>query len=134
KRRQVAHRSIEQLPLARHHQHPRRIPRPRGAQRYAFGRKLEIEQLNTHGVLRSEEHTSELQSRENLVCRLLLEKKKNIEEIPPKKLNTDEYIQPASIVYEMQTEGAVRENILADDAYRNFHIAEIVITVAKHRA
>src|SRR5690606_39669230 len=28
------------------------------------------------GALRSEEHTSELQSRENLVCRLLLEKKK----------------------------------------------------------
>src|SRR5690606_41891554 len=28
------------------------------------------------GVPRSEEHTSELQSRENLVCRLLLEKKK----------------------------------------------------------
>src|SRR5436309_14618978 len=29
-------------------------------------------------VWRSEEHTSELQSRENLVCRLLLEKKKKI--------------------------------------------------------
>src|SRR6266511_6035427 len=29
-------------------------------------------------VLRSEEHTSELQSRENLVCRLLLVKKKKI--------------------------------------------------------
>src|SRR5690606_14470780 len=28
------------------------------------------------GPFRSEEHTSELQSRENLVCRLLLEKKK----------------------------------------------------------
>src|SRR5690606_41035542 len=28
-------------------------------------------------VIRSEEHTSELQSRENLVCRLLLEKKKH---------------------------------------------------------
>src|SRR5436309_4789907 len=28
-------------------------------------------------LLRSEEHTSELQSRENLVCRLLLEKKKS---------------------------------------------------------
>src|SRR5690606_40696018 len=28
------------------------------------------------GLIRSEEHTSELQSRENLVCRLLLEKKK----------------------------------------------------------
>src|SRR5690606_40476447 len=30
----------------------------------------------TRQVVRSEEHTSELQSRENLVCRLLLEKKK----------------------------------------------------------
>src|SRR5690606_40377354 len=29
-----------------------------------------------HRAVRSEEHTSELQSRENLVCRLLLEKKK----------------------------------------------------------
>src|SRR5690606_40082776 len=29
-----------------------------------------------HAFSRSEEHTSELQSRENLVCRLLLEKKK----------------------------------------------------------
>src|SRR3712207_8078998 len=35
----------------------------------------------THGrVLRSEEHTSELQSRQYLVCRLLLEKKKNLNE------------------------------------------------------
>src|SRR5690606_41379049 len=32
-------------------------------------------------LLRSEEHTSELQSRENLVCRLLLEKKNNISHI-----------------------------------------------------
>src|SRR3712207_7394208 len=30
------------------------------------------------GLARSEEHTSELQSRQYLVCRLLLEKKKNI--------------------------------------------------------
>src|SRR3712207_7693070 len=29
-------------------------------------------------VIRSEEHTSELQSRQYLVCRLLLEKKKNL--------------------------------------------------------
>src|SRR5690606_39792565 len=29
-------------------------------------------------AFRSEEHTSELQSRENLVCRLLLEKKKSV--------------------------------------------------------
>src|SRR5690606_41950085 len=31
--------------------------------------------LSVPGLWRSEEHTSELQSRENLVCRLLLEKK-----------------------------------------------------------
>src|SRR3989442_5664650 len=32
---------------------------------------------------RSEEHTSELQSRPHLVCRLLLEKKKNMKTPPP---------------------------------------------------
>ena len=31
------------------------------------------------GTTRSEEHTSELQSLTNLVCRLLLEKKKNLQ-------------------------------------------------------
>src|SRR6266849_7864431 len=34
------------------------------------------------GRIRSEEHTSELQSRVDLVCRLLLEKKKNIRHSP----------------------------------------------------
>src|SRR5690606_40355696 len=40
--------------------------------------------INKHNIqneqfsFRSEEHTSALQSRENLVCRLLLEKKKNV--------------------------------------------------------
>src|SRR5438093_7584073 len=33
------------------------------------------------GLQRSEEHTSELQSLTNLVCRLLLEKKKRLEQI-----------------------------------------------------
>src|SRR5688572_32072849 len=36
------------------------------------------EQEAAHGQARSEEHTSELQSQSNLVCRLLLEKKKKI--------------------------------------------------------
>src|SRR2546430_9650784 len=36
-----------------------------------FGRDRDL-----HDVQRSEEHTSELQSQSNLVCRLLLEKKK----------------------------------------------------------
>src|SRR3712207_8704039 len=35
-----------------------------------------------HVVARSEEHTSELQSRQYLVCRLLLEKKKNRNPLP----------------------------------------------------
>src|SRR5207249_5634648 len=35
-----------------------------------------VEEFNLLDVLRSEEHTSELQSRFDLVCRLLLEKKK----------------------------------------------------------
>src|SRR5688572_31426263 len=34
------------------------------------------EQYDTTPIIRSEEHTSELQSQSNLVCRLLLEKKK----------------------------------------------------------
>src|SRR5690606_41673373 len=37
---------------------------------------LEDARAHEDAVSRSEEHTSELQSRENLVCRLLLEKKK----------------------------------------------------------
>src|SRR5690606_39446901 len=42
------------------------------------GRSVKESQEDTRDnpVVRSEEHTSELQSRENLVCRLLLEKKK----------------------------------------------------------
>src|SRR5690606_40625695 len=37
---------------------------------------IERSTLSQSSSFRSEEHTSELQSRENLVCRLLLEKKK----------------------------------------------------------
>src|SRR5690606_41297195 len=55
--RQLAHCGGLARALQAGHQHHRRR---RGIQRQ---------------VLRSEEHTSELQSRENLVCRLLLEKK-----------------------------------------------------------
>src|SRR5690606_40592980 len=40
---------------------------------------------------RSEEHTSELQSRENLVCRLLLEKKKHPIERQRRPLPTQPY-------------------------------------------
>src|SRR5258708_10240528 len=49
-------------------QGPARGVQPGGAEREAHGRSEE----------RSEEHTSELQSPDHLVCRLLLEKKKTI--------------------------------------------------------
>src|SRR2546430_11446524 len=38
--------------------------------------RIVVEQLGPPAAPRSEEHTSELQSQSNLVCRLLLEKKK----------------------------------------------------------
>src|SRR2546430_13392353 len=51
----------------------------RGAGSVAAERKPDAEDQAAHGLRpeRSEEHTSELQSQSNLVCRLLLEKKKN---------------------------------------------------------
>src|SRR2546429_7288905 len=46
--------------------------------------RLEKRQSSRHGG-RSEEHTSELQSRLHLVCRLLLEKKKTRYDAPPQQ-------------------------------------------------
>src|SRR2546422_5874950 len=61
---------------SRHHPHrPAAVPDRGQERRRAAG-----------GIHRSEEHTSELQSRLHLVCRLLLEKKK-------KKKNTDHNIK-----------------------------------------
>src|SRR3712207_7034592 len=64
----------------------RGVAQPRGVQDLAAGplaepgglgrRPLDAGPRDDHRVLRSEEHTSELQSRQYLVCRLLLEKKK----------------------------------------------------------
>src|SRR5690625_6936375 len=45
----------------------------------------------THRETRSEEHTSELQSRGHLVCRLLLEKKKKIDTHKAIDVLTDRY-------------------------------------------
>src|SRR5690606_39570716 len=55
--------------------------RTRLSGRLRLPRLLSRHRLRPRLGVRSEEHTSELQSRENLVCRLLLEKKKksNIE-------------------------------------------------------
>src|SRR3989475_8937906 len=51
-------------------------PIPLARQIQAHLERLIRERLLTPGMKRSEEHTSELQSQSNLVCRLLLEKKK----------------------------------------------------------
>src|SRR3712207_7954819 len=47
---------------------------------------------------RSEEHTSELQSRQYLVCRLLLEKKKNLHLLPAPSLRTTAYFNYLPII------------------------------------
>src|SRR5690606_42133427 len=47
--------------------------------------KVKSVQINRHATRRSEEHTSELQSREQLVCRLRLEKKKSLRRHPQRR-------------------------------------------------
>src|SRR2546430_8500312 len=47
----------------------------------------DVEPLVQDQLLRSEEHTSELQSQSNLVCRLLLEKKKKKRTVTPEDIS-----------------------------------------------
>src|SRR3712207_7768578 len=49
---------------------------PSGSGRIGLANTRELLQTSNGSTARSEEHTSELQSRQYLVCRLLLEKKK----------------------------------------------------------
>src|SRR3712207_7238392 len=57
------------------------LPKQRPHRLSLFGRNFEKESAARQEAIRrrSEEHTSELQSRQYLVCRLLLEKHKNID-------------------------------------------------------
>src|SRR5205085_12605992 len=57
----------------------RRLPqrRPQHPAGHTRRRDLDSSRRPRPASVRSEEHTSELQSQSNLVCRLLLEKKKN---------------------------------------------------------
>src|SRR3712207_7888150 len=64
--------------VAVHHRRRRREAHAvRGGDDLQPGRRRQLA-LGEHPADRSEEHTSELQSRQYLVCRLLLEKKKKI--------------------------------------------------------
>src|SRR5690606_37465538 len=49
------------------------LPRDGPSGRNVVGSAASPERAGDYALVRSEEHTSELQSRENLVCRLLLE-------------------------------------------------------------
>src|SRR5438874_8272647 len=59
---------------------------------------------------RSEEHTSELQSRRDLVCRLLLEKKKRHDTYPPRR--------EAALSHQAQARGIVAVMIVCSSATR----------------
>src|SRR5260221_5937372 len=61
-------------PLDRHRQHFIAGPAPP-----VVGKNLDLLDAVVTRRLRSEEHTSELQSHSDLVCRLLLEKKKTLD-------------------------------------------------------
>src|SRR3712207_8043006 len=63
---------------------------------------------------RSEEHTSELQSRQYLVCRLLLEKKKDITHILANRLATFWRCDPCSIITKLRGDVHVPNNISTD--------------------
>src|SRR2546422_10681902 len=69
------------LPISIHREgHPvvyPAAPAPDGAPQFVTAWEGASSGRGTRALRRSEEHTSELQSRLHLVCRLLLEKKKN---------------------------------------------------------
>src|SRR2546422_8604401 len=60
------------------------------------GGRSESREGGTHNPRRSEEHTSELQSRLHLVCRLLLEKKKKTDSCKATPRKTQDEVLPAS--------------------------------------
>src|SRR5258708_28882930 len=68
---------------------------------------------------RSEEHTSELQSPDHLVCRLLLEKKKN-----KYKNRTTDHIVCRSHLEKKKTLRTSHNNTLINDTQRSEHIIE----------
>src|SRR3712207_8261886 len=78
-------RSARSRTAARQHGRPRGHPADAAAAGHARlrGRPARRQRLQGRSLRRggrSEEHTSELQSRQYLVCRLLLEKKKKVEQ------------------------------------------------------
>src|SRR3712207_7427367 len=78
---QAAEHEPERVPARAEHGVDRQCLVARSALREVRGDDREAgRRREGGGQARSEEHTSELQSRQYLVCRLLLEKKKNMRE------------------------------------------------------
>src|SRR2546422_7117258 len=68
----------------------RSVPRVARAVRRGMGEARGGRADTRRGATRSEEHTSELQSRLHLVCRLLLEKKKTVKLTDQRERNRDD--------------------------------------------
>src|SRR2546421_6014333 len=89
-------------------------------------------------TLRSEEHTSELQSRSDLVCRLLLEKKKKEDLVespePPTKLDNEneDYEPPTAVTTPLPTPPITVEEdeetppIRLDNQYEDFEPPKVI--------
>src|SRR5438445_8878699 len=86
------HRALHSFPTRRSSDLARPLGSSRTRSRGSSRSGRQAFRASTKARSRSEEHTSELQSRQYLVCRLLLEKKKN-EKIP--LLTADEKVHAA---------------------------------------
>src|SRR2546421_1925202 len=73
---------------------------------------------------RSEEHTSELQSRSDLVCRLLLEKKKKTVPLPrcSNKSSLSVYYRPTAAYHRVLAERSMRRREGLTSAFRYRHV------------
>src|SRR5688572_32745989 len=74
--------------LSCHPRSPRTIDRPRSSRVRSRWHCCQSRWSHYRRSLRSEEHTSELQSQSNLVCRLLLEKKKKTSYLATASMNS----------------------------------------------
>src|SRR2546427_9432846 len=68
--------------------------------RHAQGRAAARGRLARRLAARSEEHTSELQSQSNLVCRLLLEKKKKNDNQNSSRVDANVNVEQRAILHE----------------------------------
>src|SRR2546422_9982561 len=79
-RHELTHAGWKRAQVAKRRGHAPVRVRPRASEEMIRRHQAEV---TAQVERRSEEHTSELQSRLHLVCRLLLEKKKKIQQPPP---------------------------------------------------